>query len=175
MDQQAGVAHVHGHAGRGAPIVRTEHSTNGGSTWTTWTARTPLVISTPGTTTLLYRSVNAAGAVENPARQATVHIDVGKPTCVAVKNVTVKHGKTAKLSYKVTDPAPSCGSAKVTISISLKKKVVKKLTFSAATNKTLVKSFKVKLKPGTYRWTVTATDIAGNSQAKSGNKSLKIR
>ena len=161
--------------GDGAPIVRTEYSTDGGSTWTTWTAGTPLVISTPGTTALLYRSVNAAGAVENPARQATVHIDVGKPTCVAVKNVTVKHGKTAKLSYKVTDPAPSCGSAKVTISISLKKKVVKKLTFSAATNKTLVKSFKVKLKPGTYRWTVTATDIAGNSQAKSGNKSLKIR
>ncbi len=160
--------------GDGAPIVRTEYSTDGGSTWTTWTPGTPLAISTPGTTALLYRSVNAAGTVENPARQATVRIDVGKPTCVAVKNVTVKRGKTAKLSYKVTDPAPSCGSAKVTISISLKKKVVKKLTFSAATNKTLVKSFKVKVKPGTYRWTVTATDIAGNAQAKSGSKSLKV-
>ena len=161
--------------GDGAPIVRTEYSTNGGATWTTWTAGTPLVISASGTTALLYRSVNAAGTVENPARQATVRIDVGKPTCVAVKNVTVTRGKTAKLSYKVTDPAPSCGSAKVTIAIYLKTKVVKKLVFTASTNKALVKSLKVTLKKGKYTWKVSATDIAGNVQTRIGSRTLTVR
>ncbi|MGD0997944.1 MAG: chitobiase/beta-hexosaminidase C-terminal domain-containing protein, partial [Thermoleophilia bacterium] len=40
-------------SGAGAPIVRTEYSMNGGTSWTTFTAGTPLVISQPGVTTVL--------------------------------------------------------------------------------------------------------------------------
>jgi hypothetical protein len=163
-------------SGAGAPIVRTEYSMNGGTSWTTFTAGTPLVISQPGVTTVLYRSVNAAGTTENPARQAVVRIDVGKPICVALKNVTVKRGKKVKLRYRVKDPSPSCGFAKVKIMIYRGKRIVKRITIAnAKTNVKLTYRFKVKLKKGKYKWKVKATDIAGNVQAKIGGKRLRVK
>jgi photosystem II stability/assembly factor-like uncharacterized protein len=161
--------------GDGAPIVRTEYSVDGGTTWANWAAGTSLVVSKPGPTALLYRSVNAAGTTEYPARQASIRIDTGKPTTVALKNVTATHGLKAKLPYKVSDPKLSCGSAKATVLIYLKARLVKKLSATVATNKSVTISFTVKLKRGTYRWVVKATDIAGNVQAKAGSKLLYIR
>jgi large repetitive protein len=162
--------------GDGATIVRTEYSLNGGAGWTPIAVGAPLVISGPGQTTVLYRSVNSAGTVENPARSATVSIDTGKPTCLALKNVKAKAKKTVKLPFKISDTAPSCGTAKVTITIYLKKKVVKRITIaSAVTNKNLTYAYKVKLKKGKYTWKVSATDIAGNVQAKISSKTLTVK
>jgi photosystem II stability/assembly factor-like uncharacterized protein len=162
--------------GDGAAIARIEYSTNGGASWTPIAAGAPLLISAPGQTAVLYRSVNAAGTVENPARSATVGIDTGKPISLALKNVTAKVKKIAKLTFLIRDAAPSCGSAKVTIAIYLKKKVVKRITIaSAATNKNVTCAYKVKLKRGKYTWKVSATDIAGNVQAKIGSKTLTVK
>jgi hypothetical protein len=163
-------------AGTGAPIVRTEYSLDGGTTWTPIATGTSLVVSTAGQTSLLYRSVNAAGTVETPAQSAIVRIDLGKPSAKALKNVTIKRNKVGKLPYRVSDPSPSCGYAKVTITIYLKKKVVKRIVISkAATNRNLVYKYKAKLKPGTYTWKVSAVDIAGNKQTKLTAKKLIIK
>ncbi|HMK92860.1 MAG TPA: hypothetical protein VK576_07660, partial [Thermoleophilia bacterium] len=60
-----------------------EYSTDGGATWTRGTS---LTVSAPadgrddGAHTVLYRSVDAAGNVESPARSCTVRIDAGAPT-----------------------------------------------------------------------------------------------
>ncbi len=125
---------------------------------------------------MLYRSVNAAGTVESPARSATVRIDTGKPTCLALKKVKAKAKKVAKLTFRINDQAPSCGLAKVTITIYLKKKVVKRITIAKApTNAKVTYKYKVKLKKGKYTWKVSATDIAGNSQTKIGSKTLTVR
>ncbi len=163
--------------GDGAAIVRTEYSLDGGASWTPIAAGTPLVIATPGQTAVLYRSVNAAGTVENPARAATVSIDTGRPTCLALKKVTARMKKVAKLQFRISDPVPSCGFAKVTITICLKKKVVKRITIARAkTNATVTYKYKVKLKKkGTYTWKVSATDIAGNKALKIGSKTLTVK
>ena len=162
--------------GDGAAVVRTEYSIDGGATWTPIAAGAPLLIGSAGQTTVLYRSLNAAGTVENPARSATVGIDTGKATCVALKKVSAKAKKVAKLQFQVNDPAPSCGTANVTITICLKKKVVKRITIAGVkTNVKTVYAYKVKLKKGKYTWKVSATDIAGNVQAKIGSKPLIVK
>ena len=116
-----------------------------------------------------------AGNVET-AKSATVKIDTGKPTSTATRNVTVKKGKKAKLSFRVSDPAPSCGAASVTITIKLKGKTVKTIKIAnVATNKARSYTFKVTLKKGSYRWTVKATDIAGNTGKVSAAKKLTVR
>ena len=162
--------------GDGAPITRTEFSRDGGATWTPWAVGTALLITDQGETTILYRSANAAGKVEDPARTATVRIDTGRPTCVALKNVTAKLKKKAKLTFKVTDPAPSCGTAKVLITIKKGAKIKKKIALKVVpVNVTRTYSFKVKLKKGTYKWIVSATDAAGNLQLRASTKKLIVK
>jgi len=161
--------------GDGAPIVRTECSRDGGSTWAPWAAGTTLTIGDPGETTILYRSVNAAGRVEDPPRTATVRIDVGRPRCLALKNVSAKAKKKAKLRFKITDAAPTCGTAKVLITIKQGRKIRKKITIAAApVNIARSYSFKVKLKKGAYKWTVSAVDAAGNTAIKTSTKKLVV-
>ena len=174
--------------GDGAPIARTEYSLNGGATWMpimpTASRVLALTIATPGVTTVLYRSVNTAGTTENPARTATISIDTGKPACFALKNVKAKAKRLAKLTFRIKDPAPSCGAAKVTITIYRGKKVGKKIVLkvakritinSAVVNKNLVYKYKVRLKKGSYAWRVAATDAAGNTGTVSKLKKLTVK
>ncbi len=163
--------------GTGAPIVRTEYSRDGGATWTQIATGQPLPVTTAGVTTILYRSANAAGTVEDPPRSATVRIDLRRPSAKALRNATITHNKVGKLSYRVADSSPSCGYAKVTITIYLKKKVVKRIVIKkAAVNRNLVYTYKAKLKRGAYTWKVSAVDLAGNKQtSKLVAKKLTIR
>jgi len=100
--------------------AKSEYSLDGGATWTTGTSAT---ISAQGQTTLLYRSVDAAGNVERD-KSATVRIDSAKPTTRAFK-ASVKKGKKVKLAYRVSDPTPGCGQATVTLKIYKGKKLKK--------------------------------------------------
>jgi photosystem II stability/assembly factor-like uncharacterized protein len=134
-----------------------------------------LTISTAGIHTLSYFSTDLAGNVET-AKSATVKIDTGKPISTATKNVTVTRGKKGTLGFKITDPAPSCGTAMVTLTIKLKAKIVKTITVpNVPTNKARSNVFKVNLKKGTYTWTVKATDIAGNAGKASAAKKLTVK
>jgi hypothetical protein len=139
----------------------------------TYTA--PFAVSAAGSHTITYWSTDAAGN-EETHHSGYVNIDTGKPTAQATKNVTVKKGKKAKLTFRISDPAPSCGTASVTITIKLKKKTVKTIKIAnVAANKAGSYTFKVTLKRGSYNWTVKATDIAGNAGKASATKKLIVK
>jgi hypothetical protein len=90
--------------------------------------------------------------------------------------VTVKQGKKAKLAFTISDPAPSCGSSRVTIIIKLKARIVKTIKFTGVpTNKACSYFLRVTLKKGGYTWTVKATDAAGNVGRVSAAKKLVVR
>ena len=59
----------------GSGVYRTEYSFNGTS-WTNYTA--PFIVSTPGTTTIYYRSVDYAGNLED-TKSETIRVDKTKP------------------------------------------------------------------------------------------------
>ena len=166
-----------GGSGMVGGLAKTEYKLDAGA----WTSGTSLTVPAPadhsgdGIHTVSYRSSDAAGNTE-AVKSATVKIDTRQPTSTATKSVTVKKGRKATLVYKVSDPAPSCGTATVTIAIKLKAKTVKTIKIAnAAANKARSYTFKVTLKKGSYTWTVKATDVAGNVGKASAAKKLIVK
>jgi hypothetical protein len=121
------------------------------------------------------RKTDVARTIE-AAKRATVTIDTSKPTSTVTKNVPSRGARRRPLLFKVTDPAPSCGWAAVTITIKLKSKTVRTITVpNIATNKAHSCAFKVSLKKGSYTWTAKATDVAGNAGKASAAKKLIVK
>jgi subtilisin family serine protease len=93
-------------------------------------------------------------------------------------DASVKRGGKAALPYRVNDAGFSVGPARVTIVIKNKAgKVVK--TLGPSDNKPMCTALKwaftCKLAKGTYRFTVKATDKAGNKATKLGTARLVVK
>ena len=128
---------------------------------------------------LQYRSVDKAGDVEE-AKIAWVKIDKVKPRTAAPKQATAKRGAKATLRYRVTDPKPNSGRAVVVIKVkNARGKLVKTLKLGRRPVKSALQSaaFTVPKKwpRGTYRFYVSATDLAGNKQVKIKSNKLLVR
>ncbi|MCX6362972.1 MAG: IPT/TIG domain-containing protein [Actinobacteria bacterium] len=108
---------------------------------------------------------------------ATVYIDITKPETTALGNVSVKKGKTAKLKYKIAEPADLSPTANVVIKIKRSNgTTAKTITIdSAPMNVERIYSFRCNLAKGSYKWYVYATDLAGNTQDNVAKASLKVK
>ena len=89
----------------------------------------------------------------------------------------MKQRRVAVLRYEVRDATPNAGTADVTITIKDRRgKVVKRLQLgSRPVNTALTARFRCALRPGTYRFSVRATDAAGNPQANVASQRLTVR
>lgn len=103
--------------------------------------------------------------------------DTVPPTTLAPSSASVKKGKTATLRYQVNDAAPNLGTATAVIRIKNKVgKVVKTLKPSAvAVNAAQKVTFKCKLAKGKYKFSVTATDAAGNPSSNTAVNKLTVK
>ena len=163
-------------------LAETEYSTDGGSAWTTGSSVAILADSvahlTDGITTISFRSTDAAGNSE-ATRTCLVKLDTRAPTTKALWRASARRGRTATLKYRVNDPLPNGGTATVTIKLKNHAgKIVKTLRCGVkAVNATLAVHFKVPRtwKVGAYRFSVSATDAAGNAQAKVGSNKLSVK
>jgi hypothetical protein len=102
--------------------------------------------------------------------------DVAAPTTKAF-GATVKRGKNAKLTFRVGDPAPTCGRAVVVLRI-LKGARVKKVLRVPGTCACNVKksyAWKCTLPKGRYTLKVFATDLVGHRQSKVGSARLTVK
>jgi photosystem II stability/assembly factor-like uncharacterized protein len=134
----------------------------------------PFPVSAAGSHAVKYSSVDWAGNAE-AKHIGYVNIDLGRPTCVATANVKAYSGASATFIFRVNDPKPTSGAGVARITISKSGKAVKRFKIAPVTlNKKLSRAFKLTLKAGDYTWTVTATDLAGNTQVKAGSGRLKI-
>ena len=112
-----------------------------------------------------------------PVKTYAVRVDTHRPTTSAPKSSSVRRGGAATLAFKVGDAAPNAGWATVTIKIrNAHGRVVKSLNVGKkSVNKALSSRFICKLAKGTYRFSVYATDAAGNAQAKVGSNKLIVK
>ncbi len=141
-----------------------------------WTAGLEPVVRTDGQHTLYFYSVDNAGNPETPG-SVTVYVDAKKPVPKAPRAASVKHGKVATLKYSVSDARPGSATAAVTVTIkNAKGKVVKKLPAIAAVpvNTAETLKFTCKLSKGSYKFSVSAKDSAGNVCAKAASNKLKV-
>jgi len=162
--------------------AKTEYSTDGGTTWTTGTSLTitadPATYSTDGTTTISYRSADHAGNIE-ATQSCYVKLDTRKPTPTAPLLASARRGRTATLKYRVNDVPPNGGTATVMIRIRTLHGTLKKTLQCGvkAVNTPLTARFTVPRtwKAGTYRFSVYATDTAGNTQVKVASNKLVVK
>jgi hypothetical protein len=132
-------------------------------------------VSADGTTTILYRSRDAAGNLEEP-HVAQVMIDGVAPTTRAWP-AAVARGRKVRLHYQVNDALPGCGEATVTLKIFRRTRLVKQLALPDVRpcNVQLTHVWRCSLARGRYTVKVYATDIAGNAQATVGKATLTVR
>ena len=125
---------------------------------------------------MLYRSSDRAGNVE-PARTAKVGIDTQRPTPVAASPASVKRGHVARLRYSVSDPRPGSPTASVTIRIrNAAGRLVRVAVLGRrGVDRSLRHRFRCTLRKGTYRFSVYATDAAGNVQTAAASNTLVVR
>ena len=115
---------------------------------------------------------------EGATMHRAVRIDTRGPTTTALATVSVRKGGTARLRFRVTDPAPNGGSATVRIEIrSRRGRVVKAVTLAGAKPLATALAWKVRCPwaRGTYTFKVLAWDAAGNQQVKAGSARLTVR
>ncbi len=157
-------------AGSGAAATR--YTVDGGARQT---CTGPFDIAAAGSHVVKYWSVDWAGNVE-AKHTGYVNIDLSKPVCKALGNLTAYTGTSVKFAFKVTDAKPTCGAGSVRISIqkngqTKQRIVIKRTTFNVAHSRTAT----VKLSAGQYTWVVTATDLAGNVQKTKGHARLTLK
>ena len=140
------------------------------------TVDAPADHSGDGVHNLYYRSSDVAGNVEFP-QLCAVRIDTRPPTTTVGSTVTVRTGKTATLTYRVADATPNGGTATVRMTIrNAAGATVKTLALGLQpVNKKLTALYLCKLAAGTYTYTVTATDTAGNAQSTAGVGKLVVK
>lgn len=159
-------------------VAKTEHKLDAGS-WTTGTSVTvaaPAGSANDGAHTVAYRSTDKAGNVE-VAKTRRVKIDTRRPVTKAPYPASVHRYAYVRLYYRVNDAAPNAGTADVKIKIKTLAGTVKKtITLDDRRVNTLLSyRFKCTLAKRTYRFSVYATDLAGNKQAKVGRNTLTVR
>jgi hypothetical protein len=151
-------------------VDSTEYSLDDGATWT---AGESLELATSAITTVLYRSADFAGNLEE-AQTATVKVDLVGPR-TAAKVTSGRVGVAIKLRYRGTDNlSAKLYSVRVVVKNS-KNRVVKR--FSLGTRRAAT-WYSVKWKPakkGTYRYYVYAKDEAGLKQSKIGSAKVVVR
>ena len=153
-----------------------EYSADAGVTWTRGTSfiiPAPADHSGDGAQHVLVRSADLAGNLAS-ARTVTVNIDTRRPHSYARWAANAWRGRTAALRYYVSDPRPGSPVATVRLEIRKSGRVVKRLVRRGAVNTRIQARFACRLAKGTYRFTVVATDAAGNAQATPVGNRLTV-
>jgi len=162
----------------GSGVAYTEYSRDGGVTWikgTSLTIAAPADHSNDGPQRILFRSADKAGNLAS-TQSGAVNIDTRKPRPYVNRAASVVRGHTATLRYYVGDPRPGSPSATAVIKIrTLAGRSVKTIVVRGPVNSSLSAHFVCWLARGSYRFTVSATDAAGNTQAASASNRLTVR
>jgi hypothetical protein len=121
-----------------------------------------------------FRAVSAAGEYEQ-WQSIVVRIDTWPPFTRATGAAAVERQAVARLPFRVEDPASGAGSADVTVLITSRGRVLKRLRLLAQPlGQDLSAGFRCELEPGFYRYVVEAVDAAGNRALQVGANRLAV-
>jgi photosystem II stability/assembly factor-like uncharacterized protein len=164
----------------GAGVDVTQSSIDGGA-WTpgdSVTLEAPASHSDDGLHTVLYRSSDLAGNVEQ-TESMSVGIDTLGPVCTAPADKPVDSGAWGILRFRATDHTSGVARAVITL-VDAHGRVAKRIVERAGTWEMWPSPayfwlrFRCNLKPGRYHVEVRATDLAGNPQQKVGRGLLRV-
>jgi large repetitive protein len=150
-------------------VARTEYKIDGGS----WTSGAAVTVSSDGDHTVLYRSVDNAGNTEAD-KSVSVKVDATGPVTSA-KAASGKKGHSIKLAYRVSDTASPQAQGVTLVVTGARGKTVKTITIGSCQTSVWYNARWTPGATGTYRYTVKAKDLAGNTQSKAGSAKVKVK
>ena len=159
----------------GSGVAKVEYRLGQGD----WQQGATVPVSGAGAHAISYRVTDACGNVTTGT--GVVGIDTARPRTVkALASKGKKKSGKLTLSFRISDPKPSCGSARVrrivvTTAKGKKLATIKGLTSVVKTNAKVKLVVKKKLKKGSYRFKVYVTDIAGNTSKKAAPGKLVVK
>ena len=102
-------------------------------------------------------------------------LDVTGPVTQALKNAKARRGSSVKLSYRLSDEyCRTCSAVRLIVKKAGGGQAAAFSLGDRPTGRTLTKTFVCKLKPGTYTWSLTAVDSAGNAQRSAVARRLVV-
>lgn len=116
-------------------------------------------------------------AVSTEPFTVTPPADTGRPTVQALNAVSTRPGKMVTIRFRVTDPLPSCGDATVELVIKRRGGSVawRQTIEDVPTNEDQSYRFRCPVKRGTYRYSLSCRDAAGNDGTGTSSKGFKVR
>jgi hypothetical protein len=159
--------------------ARTEYSLDGGVTWQeglSATVEPDAVTHATDALAVLVRSTDSAGNVETAGSHVAL-VDTRRPTTSGAA-ATAAHGKKVAFRITVADARPGSPTALATIVVkpAAGKTLATLRPASVAVGvRATVTWAKCKLKAGSYKYVVYATDAAGNVQSKAGGNKLTVK
>jgi len=162
----------------GSGIAAVQYSLDRGATWSRGSAFTvpgAADHSADGIHTFLYRAIDNAGNTE-AVRRGWVGIDTRRPTPLAQWAGSAQRGARTALRFFVGDPRPGGPTATVTIRIvdAGGRLVGKTILRRVAVDRLEQWTFTCWLPRGRYRFTVAASDAAGNRQRTAAGNVLVV-
>ena len=159
----------------GSGVQSISYVVDGGAPVVAEGAAASVLLETSGIHTVAFFATDVAGNVE-ATQSVTVNLDLSKPRPQAPRSATARHERTATLRYRIVDATPNGGAATVTIVVKNSRgKTVKRLELgSRPVNRALKATFSCRLRPGAYRFRVSATDAAGNPQSAVASQRLRV-
>jgi alpha-tubulin suppressor-like RCC1 family protein len=143
-------------------VSRTEYTVTLGVSWRM--ARS-VTISRNGITPLWFRAKDRAGNGTTIASRY-VALDRVRPTPVAASTASVRRGRRAGIAFKVKDIADMPTALVRLVIRTPSGRAVKTMSFRAAMNEPLTRTFVCRLPKGRYRCSWYAKDLAGNLQSR---------
>jgi hypothetical protein len=160
----------------GGSGVATTHYKIDSGTWNegaTVAVPAPVNHSDDGVRTVSFYSVDAASNVE-VTKSVTVKIDTTGPV-TSGKNASGKKDRAIKLSYCASDVLSPQITRLTVIVKNSHGKVVKSFSLGNRTNKKWYTVSWTTNTAGTYRYTITAKDLAGNQQTRAGSAKITVK
>ena len=153
-------------------VAAIEYRRGDAAVWDSYDA--PITVNTEGVSEFATRSRDVFGNAS--AGSFTVRLDRRRPRPRA-SAATARRGRTCTLRYSVADAVPGSPTASVKIVVRDARGRVKwsGRQYGRPVNKALTCKFRCTLARGTYRFSVSATDQAGNPQAAVASNRLVVR
>jgi hypothetical protein len=163
----------------GSGVAAVYYTLDGGATQT---YSGPFTVSGAGNHPVAYWAVDVAGNT-GTTKAGYVNLDLSAPSSTAaalsVTRAAAVRGSVLKVPVAVTDPLPTCGTAKMLVRVTTAsgKTVARGTRIGVTVNGTSVVRVKLPatLKRGVYSLRTRATDAAGNVQAGAGSAQLTVQ
>ena len=124
---------------------------------------------------LQYRLDKPTGSVWSPTFKGTVTVDTHGPKTIAPYPLSCKRGGYATVSYQVDDTASPKADVSLRVTNSKGKTVSSASIGEQETGKLLTYLWKCNLGAGKYKYSILATDLAGNKASKAGKNALTVK